>query len=48
VPDEPMTYLDLTAQGTVKLEVKTRSGASYADGTIRVVLEKYIQGQGQA
>jgi hypothetical protein len=47
VPDEPMTYLDLAAQGTVKLEVKTRSGAAYADGTIRVVLENYIQGQGQ-
>ena len=44
--DDPGAYLDLKAEGTVKLDVHTRSGAAYADGTIRVMLDKMIQGQG--
>ncbi|MCL6601068.1 MAG: hypothetical protein K6T81_20385 [Alicyclobacillus macrosporangiidus] len=43
---DPNSYLDLRAEGTVKLDVHTRSGAAYAGGTIRVILDKMIQGQG--
>jgi hypothetical protein len=44
--DDPGAYLDLKGEGTVKLDVHTRSGATYADGTIRVMLDKMIMGQG--
>jgi hypothetical protein len=46
VPDVPESYLDLKGDGTVKLNVHTRSGAAYADGTIRVVLDQLVPHQG--
>lgn len=44
--DDPTQYLDLARDGTVQLNIHTRSGASYADGTIRVILDRLIRGQG--
>jgi len=46
VPDVPESYLDLKADGTVKLDVHTRSGSDYDNGTIRVVLDQLIAHQG--
>ena len=46
VPDVPESYLDLKADGTVKLDVHTRSGTDYDNGTIRVVLDQLIAHQG--
>jgi len=44
--DDPAQYLDLARDGTVQLNVHTRSGAAYADGTIRVILDRMVRGQG--
>jgi hypothetical protein len=38
--DEPGNYLDVLANETVKMNVHTRSGATYASGTIRVILDR--------
>ncbi len=40
--DEPSEYLDVLANNTVKLNVHTRSGAGYAGGTIRVILDRVV------
>ena len=40
--DEPAEYLDVLANQTVKVNVHTRSGAGYAGGTIRVVLDRVV------
>ena len=38
--DDPAEYLDVNVNATVKMNVHTRSGASYAGGTIRVILDR--------
>ncbi len=43
---DPSKYLDLAEDGTVQLNVHTRDSASADDGTIRVVLDRLITGQG--
>jgi len=43
---DPALYLDLAREKTVTLDIHTRSGAAYADGTIRVILDRLIRGQG--
>lgn len=43
---DPAKYLDLAREKTVTLDVHTRSGAAYADGTIRVILDRLVRGQG--
>lgn len=40
--DSPENYLDPLAQATVKINVHTRSGSTYASGTIRVILDRVI------
>lgn len=40
--DEPANYLDVNANATVKMNVHTRSGSSYASGTIRVILDRVV------
>jgi hypothetical protein len=42
-PDDPTVYLDPQAQRTVKLDVHTRNASSAADGTVRVILDRYYQ-----
>lgn len=44
--NDPSKYLDLDREKTVTLDVHTRSGANYDDGTIRVILDRLIRGQG--
>ena len=38
----PETWLDPNARKTVRLDCHTDSGATYADGTIRVCLDRYV------
>jgi len=40
--DEPANYLDVNANATVKMNVHTRSGSTYASGTIRVILDRVV------
>lgn len=40
--DEPEDYLDVRGNETVKFDVHTRSGATYAGGTIRVILDRLV------
>ena len=40
--DEPASYLDVNANATVKMNVHTRSGSTYASGTIRVILDRVV------
>jgi hypothetical protein len=40
--DEPESYLDVNANATVKMNVHTRSGSTYAGGTIRVILDRVV------
>lgn len=42
IPDVPDSYLDPARNKTVQLNCETRSGAAYADGTIRVVLDRLV------
>jgi len=42
IPDEPDNYLDVDANKTVKLDIHTRNASSAADGTFKVVLDRYI------
>lgn len=42
IPDEPDNYLDVNANKTVKLDIHTRNASSAADGTFKVVLDRYI------
>lgn len=42
----PANYLDLAREKTVNVNVKTRSGSTYAGGTIRVILDRLMRGQG--
>lgn len=42
-PDDPGAYLDPRARGTVQLNVHTRDSSSAADGTIRVVLDRFVR-----
>jgi hypothetical protein len=41
-PDDPTSYLNIQANQAVKLDVHTRNASSAADGTIRVVLDRYV------
>lgn len=41
--DDPANYLDPDARKTVKLDIKTRSGATYADGTNAVILDRLVR-----
>jgi hypothetical protein len=43
---DPAKYLDLAEDGTVQLNIHTKSSGSADDGTIRVILDRLIQGQG--
>jgi len=40
---DPRTWLDPAAERVVNLNIHTRSGADYADGTIRVVLDRLVE-----
>lgn len=42
----PDTYLDPGIEKTVLLDLTTRDTASAADGTIRVMLDRFVEGQG--
>lgn len=42
-PDVPDSYLDPDANKTIKLDVHTRDIADAASGTIRVMLDRYVQ-----
>lgn len=39
---DPATWLDPKVDGDVSLELHTRSGAAYADGTVRVILDRLV------
>jgi len=41
LPD-PQTWLNPQAEGDVDLALTTRSGASYADGTVKVILDRLV------
>ena len=40
---DPRTWLDPAAERVVNLNIHTRSGSAYADGTIRVVLDRLVE-----
>lgn len=40
---DPRTWLDPAAERVVNLNIHTRSGPEYADGTIRVVLDRLVE-----
>lgn len=40
---DPSNYLDPDARKSVKLDIHTRSGASYADGTAAIVLDRLVR-----
>lgn len=40
--NDPLTWLDPKAMDTVQLNLETRSGATYAGGTIRLILDRYV------
>lgn len=39
---DPSTWLNPSAEGDVDLNIHTRSGATYADGTIKVILDRKV------
>jgi len=39
---DPASFLDPEANKTVQLNIQTRDSASAADGTIRVILDRYV------
>lgn len=43
MPDQPEGYLDPLRDATVQLNIETRNAATAADGTIRVVLDRFVQ-----
>jgi hypothetical protein len=42
IPDQASAYLDPKTMGTVDLNLHTRNAASAADGTVRVILDRYV------
>jgi len=41
--NDPANYLDPEARKTVQLDIHTRSGAAYADGTAAIVLDRLVR-----
>jgi hypothetical protein len=39
---DPLSWLDPKAMDTVQMNLETRSGSTYAGGTIRVILDRYV------